>query len=128
MKPIPGAGGEAVNWLNYKTGIRNIYFKMDADFRKASVSIELRHAAEPDRMSCYQQFEALKNLLEQSSLYEWQWQPAVEAESGQIISRIGQTLYDVNILREADWPAIITFLKPRIISLNSFWGFVKDGF
>jgi len=34
----------------------------------------------------------------------------------------------VNILKENDWPAIISFLKPRIIALDKFWILVKDSF
>ncbi len=128
MKPVPGTGDEAINWLNYKTGIRNIYFKMDADLQKATISIELRHAAAAERISCFEQFEALKNILQQSARYDWNWQPVVEDGSGQIISRIGLQLTGVNVLKEEDWPAIIAFLKPRMVTLDAFWYLVKDGF
>ena len=29
MKPVPSAEGEKVNWLNYKTGEKDVFFKMD---------------------------------------------------------------------------------------------------
>ena len=48
MKPVPGAGGEAVNWLNYKTGVRSVFFRMDADKQNAHVGIEIQHALEAD--------------------------------------------------------------------------------
>ncbi|MGZ8552516.1 MAG: DUF4268 domain-containing protein, partial [Chitinophagaceae bacterium] len=44
MRPLPGADGETVNWLNYKTGIKDLYFRMDADSKQATIAIELRHA------------------------------------------------------------------------------------
>ena len=31
MKPVPSASGSTVNWTNYKTGVKNIFFKMDVD-------------------------------------------------------------------------------------------------
>jgi hypothetical protein len=31
-------------------------------------------------------------------------------------------------MEEGDWPAIISFLKPRIIALDEFWENVKPGF
>ena len=127
MKPVPGASGEAVNWLNYKTGIRNIFFRMNADKENAMVSIEIRHPKDTDRLKYYDHFVMLKNLLEQSTNYQWQWQPAVEDENGQLISRIYQQLENVTVLNEADWPAIIAFLKPRIMSLDAFWEMAKDG-
>ena len=128
MKPVPGASGEAVNWLNYKTGVRNIFFRMDADQQSAHVGIELQHAMEAKRIHYYNHFVALKNLLEQTTGNKWQWQAAVLDENGQPISRISQSLNSVNILEESDWPAIIAFFKQRIIALDAFWETVKDGF
>lgn len=128
MKPVPGATGEAVNWLNYKTGIRNIFFRLDADKQNAGVGIEIRHVTETGRLHYYNHFVALKKLMEHSTGYEWYWHAAVTDENGQTISRICQVLNKVSVLNEADWPAIINFLKPRIIALDSFWQTVKDGF
>ena len=127
MKPVPGANGEPVNWLNYKTGIRNIFFRMDADQQKASAGIEIRHTSDADRIHYYNQFAALKKLLQQATLYKWNWQPAVADENGLLISRISQVLDNVNVLNEADWPAIITFLKTRMMALDAFWEMVKEG-
>lgn len=128
MKPVPGYYGEQVNWLNYKTGIGNIYFKMDAARDKAVIVIEITHVNSADRMRYYQQFSPLKKLLEQQGAFSWKWEPVFEKETGGIINRISDTLYNVNVMNEADWPAIIVFLKPRIIALDAFWQTVKDGF
>ena len=128
IKPVRGASGEAVNWLNYKTGVRNIFFRMDADQQSAHVGIEIQHSMEAERMHYYNHFVALKNLLEQTTGNAWQWQAAVLDENGRTISRISQSLESVNILEESDWPAIIAFLKQRITALDSFWETVKDGF
>ena len=48
MKPVPGASGMPVNWINYKTGIRHIHFKMDADNTKAVIAIEISHPKEEE--------------------------------------------------------------------------------
>lgn len=128
MKPVPGEYGQNVNWLNYKTGIGNIYFRMDAANNKATIAIEITHAEEEERMRHYKQFLALRKLLELQGDFTWKWEPVFEKDSGEIISRIGDTVNDVNIMNETAWPAIIAFLKPRIIALDAFWQTVKDGF
>lgn len=128
MKPVPGAGSEAINWVNYKTGNRNIFFRMDAGKQTAFIAIELRHTQDEERMNCYHQFLALKTLLKNETGFEWDWQAGVMDDNQQTVSRISQTLHNVNVLNEADWPGIITFFKPRIISLDAFWQLVKDGF
>lgn len=127
MKPIPGASGQSVNWINYKTGVKNIHFKMDADSTKAFVAIELSHPQEEERLRCYDQFLSLKKLLTSTTTFDWQWNKAV-LTNNQLISTISMQLNDVNVLNQADWPTIISFLKPRIIALDEFWELVKDGF
>ncbi|TVP42967.1 MAG: DUF4268 domain-containing protein, partial [Mongoliibacter sp.] len=37
-------------------------------------------------------------------------------------------LADVNVMEKDDWPAIISFLKPRIIALDAFWSNIKPAF
>ena len=40
LKPIPSAEGLTINWVNYKTGVKNIFFKMDAGQKEATISIK----------------------------------------------------------------------------------------
>ena len=127
MKPVPGASGEPVNWINYKTGIRHIHFKMDADNTKAIIAIEISHPHQDQRLQYYDQFLSLKNLLNSTTAFNWQWNETIET-GHKTISSISQQLDAVNILNQADLPAIISFLKPRIMSLDAFWELVKDGF
>ena len=127
MKPVPGASGLPVNWINYKTGIRNIHFKMDAGNTIAFIAIEISHPQEEQRSHYYDQFLSLKNLLTSTTTFNWQWNEIIETDH-KTISSISLQLNDVNILNQADWPAIISFLKPRIMALDAFWSMVKDGF
>ena len=127
MKPVPGAPGLPVNWINYKTGIRNIHFKMDVDNATAIIAIEISHPTEEERLHYYNQFVSLKKILASTGTFNWQWNEKIEPDH-KTISSISQQLNDVNILNQADWPAIISFLKPRIIALDAFWNMVKDGF
>ena len=126
MKPVPGASGLPVNWINYKTGIRHIHFKMDADNTKANITIEISSPKEEERLQYYNQFVSLKNLLA-STTFNWQWNETFQTNH-KTISSISLQLNKVNILNQSDWPAIISFLKPRIIALDQFWNMVKDGF
>ena len=127
MKPVPGASGMAVNWINYKTGIRNIHFKMDADNTRAFIAIEISSPKEEERLKYYNQFVSLKKILASTGTFNWQWNETLQTNH-KTISSISQQLNDVNILNQSDWPAIISFLKPRIIALDEFWDLVKDRF
>lgn len=128
MKPIISASGEKVNWLNYKTSIKHLYFRMDADNKKASVAIELRHPDIIEQQQYFEQLQQLKNILEQTNGEVWQWLLHHTDEDGNIVSRVIISLDNVNIFNQDDWPVLISFLKPRIIALDQFWDLVKDGF
>lgn len=128
MRPITGANGNTVNWINYRTGTRDLYFRMDAGSKYASVSIELKHSDSGQHQHYYEQLEQVRSILEQETGEKWDWVKEIEDENGQMISRISITLKGVNIFNEADWPAVISFFKPRIIALDRFWNHVKEEF
>ncbi|PZX51395.1 uncharacterized protein DUF4268 [Algoriphagus chordae] len=128
MKPIPNAEGRRINWPNYKTGVRNIYFRMKAERDFASIGIELGHPDEELQELYFDQFGQLRKILESTLGEEWSWKLHQENEFGQIVSRIEKILPVVNVMDEKDWPEIISFLKPRIIALDEFWELVKPGF
>jgi hypothetical protein len=128
LAPIPGAEGLKVNWLNYKTGYKGLYFRMDADQKKVSIYIEMDHSDPGLRQLFFEQFLELKSVLHSTLNEEWDWQPNAVNELGQSISRIGKSISGVNIFDEKTWPKMIGFLKPRIISLDEFWSMAKDHF
>ena len=57
MKPIPSAEGLPINWINYKTGVKHLFFKMDADQKLASIAIEMTHAEDSTRGIFYEKFK-----------------------------------------------------------------------
>ena len=128
LRPVQGATGQTVNWLNYKTGIKDLFFRMDATPQRAAVAVEIRQQFPGERYRVYDTWLSLKTLMEQELPGEWIWEKDVADEDGRIISRISTYSSPVNIFREEDWPAIISFLKPRIIALDEFWMLVKDRF
>lgn len=128
MKPVPNADGRRINWPNYRTGVKNIYFRMKAEQEFASIGIEIGHKDEELQELYFMQFKDLKNLLKNSLGEEWDWKLLATNEVGQPVSKIEKVLPGVNVMEESDWPEIIAFLKPRIIALDEFWDNVKPGF
>lgn len=128
MRPLPGADGERVNWLNYKTGIKHVYFRMDADNKQATIAIELTHPDPEMQQYYFEKFIALKKIFEDTIGEKWKWELSTIDEDNKQVSRIGATLNRVNIFNTADWSAIISFLKPRILALDNFWSLVKETF
>lgn len=128
MQPVLNAEGEKVAWINYKTGEKDIYFRMRAEAKEATIAIEITHKDEGLQQLYYEQFLQFKTLLEAELGEEWNWVLFAQDEYDKTVSRIYTEMEDVNIFRREDWPRLISFFKPRIIALDAFWSNVKYGF
>jgi len=128
MAPVLSAEGEKINWINYKTGEKDIYFKMQADNKKASIAIELTHKDAGIQQLYFEQFAELKKILEAALQEVWTWQLHSHDENGKLISRIYTEMDNISIFKKEDWPSLISFFKPRIIALDDFWSNVKYSF
>ena len=128
MAPVLSAEGLRTNWVNYKTAVKNVYFRMQADTRTARISIEIAHPDTEIQQIYFEQFQALKTLLESSTEEEWTWQLHTTNEHGKTVSLIYSEISGVNIFDKDSWPALISFFKPRIIALDQFWADAKYTF
>lgn len=120
--------GEKINWINYKTGIKHVYFKLYATNTVARIAIELTHSETGIRHQFYDQFVQSKKAMEQILGEQWIWLNDATGENGKAISRIYVELPSVNVLNKAHWPAIISFFKPRLLALDDFWCLSKYNF
>lgn len=129
MQPVLSAEGVAVGWLNYKTGIQGIQFKMEADHNHTSIAILLSHKDATIHAQQYERLKQLKIMLEKELDGEvWDWRENHTDEWGKTVSMVAKELAGVNIHRKEDWPAMISFLKQRIIALDAFWSTARYGF
>jgi hypothetical protein len=128
MAPVLSATGQKTNWINYKTGVKWIRFKMDATGMEAIISIEIL-ANTPELMQHYfRHMNSFRSALEEELGDTWHWDEQAYNDAGKPIGKIFARLPDVNVLKESDWPMIISFLKPRILALDRFWSLHKEIF
>lgn len=128
MSPVPSADGEKINWINYRTGIRNIFFRIETPNRGCSIGITITHPDTETRLMMYERLLALFPVLEQELETQWTMEKDISDEHGKPVCRLADQLNGVSILNESDWPEIISFLKPRLVALDSFWSMVKPQF
>ena len=129
MKPVLSEDGEPVSWLNYKTGNKYIHFVMDVDTRQAQIAVVVQHPDAGQQQAFYERLVQLKKVFHEAiGEDDWTWAPDSRDEQGRLISVIQKTLPGVNLFKSEDWPAIISFLKPRIIALDGFWSLVRYQF
>jgi len=122
------AEGLKINWINYRTGIRHLQFRMEAGPDKACIAIELSAPDAGIRELMLEQFRALRSMLEAHTTEVWQWDNMVDNGQGRVVSRIGTCMEGVSVFRQGDWPALISFFKPRMMALDAFWTDAQHGF
>lgn len=128
ISPQPSAEGLKINWINYKTGIKHLHFKMHADHRSAFIAIEISHPDPGMQELLFEQFTAYRNILQSSLGEEWEWQLHITDENFKTVSRISKSLPGASIYKGEDWPSLISFFKPRMIALDEFWTDAQYGF
>lgn len=128
MRPVPSADGEKINWVNYHTGIKDVYFRMDAGSKSATISITMEHREKLMQELYFEQFLVLKRMLHDAVKEEWEWQLHESTQEGKVISRIYKTIGGVSVFNRDQWPELISFFKPRIIALDAFWAEAKYSF
>ncbi len=124
MIPVQPVGNNKVNWLNYRTGIKGILFKMEAGLKDARISIQITEDA-PQREKLYERFSQLKKVFNKKVEGEWLWINEKCDENGKTISVIETVLEGVNVFEKNDWPAIISFFKSGMMGLDNFWTSVQ---
>ena len=121
MSPILSAEAIKINWVNYHTGLKDVYFRMETGQNSVAIYISMEQE-DPDIQELYfGQFLELKDMLHGILREEWEWQLHVPAADGKIISRIYKQFSDISVFYENHWPDVISFFKARIIALDSFW-------
>jgi len=128
IAPQLSADGLKVNLVNYKTSIKHLYFKMEADKRSATIGIYITHPDTGIQELFFEQFTELKTMLHTSLNETWTWALHDKDEYGKTISRVYTSLSGVSIYNRADWPQLISFFKPRIIALDEFWSTAQYSF
>ena len=129
MKEDIPLSGEKIKWTNYKTGIKGIYFKLDADKRSCRLMIEIKNDDESIRHLFYEQFEEFKVVLEDSIQEEGIWFRDHFNDYGEPSSRIEWVLDEgVSKFRENTWETMHQYLRDRFVGLDEFWSDVKEIF
>lgn len=128
IAPQHSADGMKINWINYKTGVKHLFFKMEADKRSAFIAIEITHPDTGVQELIFEQFKEFKKILEDFLQEEWEWELHTIDENSKSISRICKKIDGVSVFKKEDWPVLISFFKPRIIALDEFWSNAQYSF
>ena len=127
MKKYIPEYGEKIRWVNYRTGVNDIKFKIECQKKISRVCIDIVHKDQSIREIFYEQFEEFKSILNQS-MDEMVWIKKYRLDSGYYIARIYTELTGPSINSESDWGEIYCFIEKNLIALHEFWEVSQDIF
>lgn len=128
MAPVPSAAGEKINWVNYKTGVKGISFRMNADNNRAYVAIEIFSANPALQKQYFDLMMSLQKPFEKIAGKNFDYREFFITDTGKSIGSIRAELNNINIFRENQWPEIISFLKKNLMALDVFWNEYREVF
>ena len=117
-----------LKWLNYQTGVKDVYFRVEAAKKAGRVSIDLQHSDEGIRELFFEQFLEFRRLLEDYLEAALIWDQNYELPNGRIISRIYVEKKGLNIYKQDDWRDFFEFFEVYLVRLDAFWADFKPVF
>lgn len=119
MQPVPSVFMTPVNWVNYKTGVKQVRFLMEVDRNRAEVFILFNTKDE----ALLNQFQPLIQEMVQQLNHpniEWTIDKSYYREN-EVYTRVFAFIDGVNIYNQDSWPSIISFFKTAMILIDQMW-------
>lgn len=126
MQKERSADGKRINWLNYPSGLKDIYVRIDADKRHTYLSIDIQSKDDGIRAIIYEQFTEMRRVMEDIMGYKAEWIEHYFVTNTNEISRIWWELPDVSMFKKEDKVIIFDFLKTRLVAFDEFYSEFKD--
>lgn len=117
-----------VKWLNYRTGIKDIYIRLYSEGKLARVSIDIQHSDDGIRELFWEQFGELKRVLTDLAGEDLVWEEEAFLDDGRPISRIGVEKHGLHVFNKKDWAELFKFFERYQVPFHEFWTDFKEIF
>lgn len=125
MSGVRSSEGRKVNWVNYDSGIKDVFIRMEADEEGCRLCIDIQHKDKEMRELYFETFRTYVNILK-DALGELNWEKEHRLPSGFFGSRISAEMTGYSIHNEIDWNPMHRFMKQKCIRLDEIWGTLRD--
>lgn len=113
---LPVDYGSKKKWILFKTGVKDLSFKFEAERKYARVCIDFEQQNMDKRIKFWEKFESIKTILNEAVEDELVWDELFSLENGKEISRIYCQLDGVSLYNEKKWPEIFDFF---VVNMNA---------
>ena len=98
-----------VKWVNYRSNVKDIFFRLNITNKTATFSIEIQHKEEGMRELFFEQFKELKGVLNDNIREDLIWEDLTYNKNNQPICSIYSELENVSIYNRDDWQKVFVF-------------------
>lgn len=126
MSKHRGNSGRRMNWLQYRTDLSDIYFRLETDKNAIRVCFDIQYKDEDIRSIIWEQMGELKQVLINEMGEEGIWNEHHFNSFLPDFCRIYWEKEGLNYLRENDRQAIFDFFEDKLVRFDRFYDTYKD--
>ena len=120
MRACMSSSGRRINWINYPTGVKDVYMRMEVDAHGVRLCFDVQPKDDGIRSIIWEQMTELKTLMQAEMGIEAIYLEKSHYWNERLISRIKWEDNTLNYFNEEDIPKIIEFLKDKLITHKEF--------
>lgn len=110
-----------INWINYPTGVKEIYIRLDINQKQAKFSIDFQ-SKDPEILNLiWEQMQELKVVFENEMGTTGTWDEHATNKANQAIKSIYWTLPNVSIYNPKDEAEIFIFFQSKLFNFHKFY-------
>ncbi len=110
--------GVPVEWMLYKTGIKDLELKFDVQPKSVRVVLESASRDFDRRFDIYAELDNYKAVLFDGIETEWEWDDSFTLESGKRVGRVFIEL-PISFHNRDSWPEIFSFMATNMYQLQT---------
>lgn len=126
MRNVRSSCGRRINWINYPTGVKDIYVRMETNGKSTIFGIDIQPKDEGVRSILWEQMTELRQVLEQEMGEATAWSEHNREFADRTISRIYWEKQGLNFFDDADLPEIRNYLREKIVAFDTFYQEYKE--
>ena len=126
MRRYNSKNKRSVNWLKYNTGIKHVYLRLHCDNTGAFLNFDIQFKDAGIRDIFWEQLNELKAVMEKETGSQASWVRNLNSSEGLVFDRIQWANPKLNYYNQAEWPAIYSYLKNRLLAFDRFYEEFKD--
>lgn len=126
MRKTPSANGKRMNWLSYKTEVKDVYLRLEANNRGCGLHFDIQPKDDAIRAILWEQMGELKKVLSDEMPTSGDWHERFFDMNNHEISRISWTNDSYNYFLEKDENEIYAYLKSHLLGFDRFYQEYKE--